>query len=95
MTGTLLLDVVPDPVSTGIGIMGLILVGVVVLILVAAVLTGFVFLVKRLTKTAGVSTHLVVGDACLNLASGASGSNPAKGQRINRTAQPENSPNQP
>ena len=68
----LLLDIAPDPVRSGIGFNGLILVGIVVLISVAAVLLGFVFLMRRLTKPAGVRTHLVVGDACLNLGSAAS-----------------------
>jgi len=90
----LLLDVAPDPVSTGIGITGLILVGTVVLISLAAVLTGFVFLIKRLTKPAGATTHLVVGDACLNPGGPAARSKPVTNQPINAGAQPENSPNQ-
>ena len=94
MPQILLLDIAPDPVSTGIGITGVILVGIVVLISVAAVLTGLVFLVKRLTKPAGAKTHLVVGDACLNLANVAS-SKRATNQRISPVAQPENNPNQP
>ncbi|HEV8590187.1 MAG TPA: hypothetical protein VGQ72_15070 [Pyrinomonadaceae bacterium] len=43
ITNFLLLDVRPDPVSTGIGVTGLILIGVVVLMLTAAAITGFVF----------------------------------------------------
>ena len=79
----LLLDVAPDPVSTGVGMAGLILVAVVVLMLTAAVLVGFVFLFKRLRRNG--STRLVVGDVCLNLDNAASQSNP----------QPQSSPNQP
>jgi hypothetical protein len=81
MTQMLLLDIAPDPVPTGIGITGLILVGIVVLVSVAVVLTGLVFLVKRLTKPSGATTHLVVGDACLNLGAAAS-SNRATVERI-------------
>lgn len=95
MTQILLLDVAPEPVSTGIGITGLILVGIVVLMLVAAVLTGLVFLFRRLTKTAGAGIRVVVGDACLNLDSLAPGSHRATGQRINPAAQPQSNPNQP
>ena len=84
MTQILLLDIAPDPVSTGIGITGLILVAIVVLLLVAAVLTGLVFLVKRLTKPAGATTHPVVGDACLNLGGAASRSNRVTSRPINR-----------
>jgi hypothetical protein len=86
MTHLLFPDVAPDPVSTGIGVTGLILVAVVVLMLTAAVLVGFVFLFKRLRRNdAGGSTRLVVGDVCLNLDNAASQSNP----------QPQSSPNQP
>ena len=95
MTHILLLDVAPEPVSTGIGIMGLILVGIVVLMLVAAVLTGFVFLFRRLTKHGGAVTRVVVGDACLNLGSLAPGSIRATGPRTNPAAQPQSNPNQP
>lgn len=85
MNHILLLDVAPDPVSAGVGIGGLLLIGVVVLMITAAVLVGFVFLFKRLRRNdAGGSTRLVVGDICLNLES-ASQSNP----------QPQSSPNQP
>ena len=81
-----LLDVAPDPVSAGIGIAGLILIGVVVLMITAAVLVGFVFLFKRLRRNgAGGSTRLVVGDVCLNLNNAASRPGP----------QPQSSPNQP
>ena len=86
MSHILLLDVAPDPVSAGIGIAGLILIGIVVLMMTAAVLVGFVFLFKRLRRNdAGGSTRLVVGDVCLNLDHAASQSGP----------QPQSSPNQP
>jgi hypothetical protein len=86
MNYILLLDVAPDPVSTGIGITGLVLIGIVVLMITAAVLVGFVFLFKRLRRNdSGGSTRLVVGDVCLNLDMAASQSNP----------QPQSSPNQP
>jgi hypothetical protein len=89
-----LLDIAPDPVRSGIGFTGLILVGIVVLILVVAVLAGFAFLIRRLTNRAGARTHLVVGDACLNLP-GIASSNRAVGKQIYAAAQPENNPNQP
>ena len=77
MNHILLLDVAPDPVSAGIGFAGLILIGVVVLMLTAAVLVGFVFLFKRLSRNdSGGSTRLVVGDVCLNLDRAASQSSP-------------------
>ena len=86
MNHILLLDVAPDPVSAGVGIVGLILIAGVVLMITAAVLVGFVFLFKRLRRNdAGGSTRLVVGDVCLNLVDAASQSSP----------QPQNSPNQP
>jgi hypothetical protein len=86
MNHILLLDIAPDPVSAGIGIAGLILIGVVVLMITAAVLVGFVFLFKRLRRNDfGGSTRLVVGDVCLNLDTAASQSSP----------QPQSSPNQP
>ena len=86
MNHILLLDVAPDPVSAGVGIAGLILIAIVVLMITAAVLVGFVFLFKRLKgNDAGGSTRLVVGDVCLNLDRAASQSGP----------QPQNSPNQP
>lgn len=50
MNHILLLDVAPDPVSAGVGVAGLILVGIVVLMITAAVLVGFVFLFKRLRR---------------------------------------------
>ena len=85
MNYILLLDVAPEPVSVGIGISGLILVAVVVLMLTAAVLVGFVFLLKRLRRNgAGGSTRLVVGDVCLNLDNAATQSG----------GQPQSSPNQ-
>jgi hypothetical protein len=95
MTQIFLLDIAPDPVSTGIGFTGLILVGIVVLVLVAAMLTGFIFLIQRLRKTAGARTHLVVGDSCLNLGSVGSRSNRVTSRPIGPIVQPENSPNQP
>ena len=86
MNHFLLLDVAPDPVSAGVGIAGLILMGIVVLMITAAVLVGFVFLFKQLRRNdAGGSTRLVVGDICLNLDNAASQTN----------AQPQSSPNQP
>jgi hypothetical protein len=86
MNYILLLDVAPDPVSAGVGIAGLILIGIVVLMITAAVLVGFVFLFKRIGRNdAGGSTRLVVGDVCLNLGNATSRSN----------AQPQSSPNQP
>ena len=91
----LLLDVAPDPVSTGVGVAGLVLIGIVILLLVGAVLTGFVFLLRRLTKNAGAGTRVVVGDACLNLDSLGFRSNRVTSQPITPVAQPENSPNQP
>ena len=82
----LLLDVAPDPVSAGVGIAGLILIGVVVLLITAAALAGFVFLFKRLRRNdSGGSTRLMVGDVCLNLDRAASQSSP----------HPQSSPNQP
>ena len=86
MKHILMLDVAPDPASAGVGIAGLILIGIVVLMITAAVLVGFVFLFKRLRRNdSGGSTRLVVGDVCLNLGNAASQSNP----------QPQTSPNQP
>ena len=86
MNHFLLLDVAPDPVSAGVGIAGLILIGVVVLMMTAAVMIGFVFLLKRLRRNdSGGSTRLVVGDVCWKLDSAASQTNP----------QPQSSPNQP
>ena len=86
MNHILMLDVAPDPASAGVGIAGLILIGIVVLMMTAAVLVGFVFLFKRLRgNDAGGSTRSVVGDVCLNLGNAASQSN----------TQPQTSPNQP
>ena len=84
MNHLLLLDAAPEPVSVGIGIAGFILVAVVVLMLTAAALVGFVFLLKRLRRS-GPGTRVVVGDVCLNLDSAAAPS----------AAQPQSSPNQP
>lgn len=86
MNHILLLDVAPEPVSAGVGIAGLILIGIVVVMITAAVLVGFVFLFKRLRRNdAGGSTRLVVGDVCLNLGNAASQSGP----------QSQTSPNHP
>jgi len=86
MMNILLLDVAPDPVSAGVGIAGLILIAVVVLMITAAVLVGFVFLFKQLRRNdSGGSTRLAVGDVCLNLDNVASQSGP----------EPQSSPNQP
>ena len=86
MNYILLLDAAPEPISVGIGVAGLILVAVVVLMITAAVLVGFVFLFKRLRRNdAGGNTRLVVGDVCLNLDNAASRAGP----------QPQSSPNQP
>ena len=63
----ILLDIAPDPVSTGDSVAGIVLIGIVVLLVVSAALTGFVFLLKRFTRASGVGTRVVVGDACLNL----------------------------
>lgn len=76
MTYLLLLDVAPDPVSTGIGIAGLAFVAIVVLMITTAVLVGAVFLFKRIRKTANQSARVVVGDVCLNLDSPAAQSVP-------------------
>lgn len=46
----LLLDVRPDPVPAGNGATGLILIGVVVLMLSAAAIVGFVFLLRWLLR---------------------------------------------
>jgi len=68
MIHLLLLDVAPNPISTGISTTGLILVAVVVFMITAAVLLAAVFLFKRLKTTSNRSgTRLVVGDVCLNL----------------------------
>ena len=85
MNYILLLDVAPEPVSTGVGIAGLVLIGIVVLMVTAAVLVGFVFLFKRLRRNGTGSTRLVVGDVCLNLDNAGSQAGP----------QPQSSPNQP
>lgn len=78
MNHILFLDVAPDPESMGIGVAGFVLIGIVVLMLVVAALAGFVFLMKRIRKTAdGADTRLVVGDVCLNLANVAPQSDPS------------------
>jgi hypothetical protein len=87
----LLLDIRPGPPSPGVGTGELIFVALVVLMLTGAAIAGFVFLVRRLTKTAGSGTRMVVGDACLNLDSAGVRSNAVPSQSV----QPENSPNQP
>ena len=50
-TDLLLLDAAPDPVSSGFGVAGLILVAVVVLTTSAATLVGFVFLLRGLLRS--------------------------------------------
>ena len=75
MSHLLLLDAAPEPVSTGIGIAGLVFVAVVVLMITAAVLLGAVFLFRRIRRTSDHGTRLVVGDACLNLDSATTQSN--------------------
>lgn len=65
MNHVLLLDIAPEPVTSGAGLAGLILIGIVVLMLTGAALVGFAFLLKRLTARG--SKRLVVGDVCLNL----------------------------
>ena len=50
ISALLLFDVTPDPVSSGVGVTGLILIGVVVLILSVAALVGFVFLLRWLLR---------------------------------------------
>ena len=62
----LLLDVAPDPVSTGIGIAGLVFVAIVVVLITAAVLVGAVFLFRTIRKSSDQSTQKVVGGASLN-----------------------------
>ena len=59
MNQTLLLDVAPDPVSTGLGVAGLVLIGIVVLLLAGSALTAFVFLFKRFTKTRAAGNRVV------------------------------------
>lgn len=50
MVKLLLLDLAPDPVSTGVGLTALILIGIVVLIIVALTIIGFVFLLRRFLR---------------------------------------------
>ena len=71
-----LLDAAPEPISTGIGIAGLVFVAVVVLMITAAVLVGAVFLFRRIRKTAEAGSRLVVGDVCLNLEGSRAQTNP-------------------
>jgi hypothetical protein len=63
----LLLDIRPGPPNSVGGAGELIFVAIVVLMLTLAAVGAFVFLVRRLRKTAGPGTRIVVGDACLNL----------------------------
>lgn len=91
----LLLDIRPGPPGPSVGTGELIFVALVVLVLTGAAIAGFVFLVRRLTKTAGPGTRMVVGDACLNLDSLGSRSNRATSPSITPVVQPENKPNQP
>jgi glycerol-3-phosphate acyltransferase PlsY len=95
LTRILLLDISPEPVATGGGVATLVLIGIVVLVLTTALLMGFVFVMRRLKKTTGAGTRVVIGDACLNLDSFGSRSNPITSQSIIPTAQPESNPNQP
>lgn len=46
----LLFDVRPNPVPTGAGVTGLILIGIVVLMLSAAAVAGFVFLLRWMLR---------------------------------------------
>ena len=71
-----LFDAAPEPISTGIGIAGLVFVAVVVLMITAAVLLGGVFLFKRIRKTGEASSRVVVGDVCLNLEGASPQTNP-------------------
>ena len=84
MNHLFVLDVAPDPVSTGIGIAGLVFVAMVVLMITAAVLLGAVFLFKRIRKPSErTSSRVMVGDACLNL------------DQATTSVSPHSSPNQP
>jgi hypothetical protein len=93
MNQILLLDVAPDPVSAGLSIAGLVLIGIVVFLLAGSAVTAFVFLFRRFMKTRAAGNRVVIGDACLNLDS--SRSNRVSSQPISPVTQPENSPNQP
>lgn len=66
MNVLLLLDVAPDPVSTGIGIAGLAFVAIVVVMLTAAVLLGAVFLFRRIRKASDPQSRLGVGQSSPN-----------------------------
>jgi hypothetical protein len=92
MIPILLLDISPDPVSRGGGVAALVLMGIVVLVVTAALLTGFVFLMRRLTKTGAGTRRVMIGDACLNLDSVGSR---VTGPPVIPAAQPENNPNHP
>ena len=88
MNHIFLLDLPPqgEPVSPDAGITGLILIGVVVLMITAGVLVGFVFLFRRLRRNdAGGSTRVVVGDVCLNLDNAAPQSSPQPQSRPNQS----------
>lgn len=95
MNQILLLDVAPDPVSTGLSVAGLVLLGIAVLLLAGSALTALVFLFKRFTKTRAASNRVVMGDAALNFDSLTPRSNRIPSQPISPVTQPENSPNQP
>lgn len=72
-----LFDAAPEPISTGIGIAGLVFVAVVVVMITAAVLLGAVFLFRRIRKTGEqASSRVVVGDVCLNLDGASTQTNP-------------------
>jgi hypothetical protein len=51
MSNLLLLDVAPDPVTPVTGIGALILIAVIVLMLTAATIVGFIFLLKRIRRS--------------------------------------------
>jgi hypothetical protein len=66
MMNPILLDVAPDPVSTGIGIAGLAFVAIVVVLLTAAVLLGAVFLFRRIRKAHNPPSRLDVRQSSPN-----------------------------
>ncbi len=85
MTYLLILDAAPEPISTGIGITGLVLVAIVVVMITTAVLVGAVFLFRAIKKTSDRNARMIIGDASLNLDNAASQSD----------SRPQTSPNQP
>jgi flagellar basal body-associated protein FliL len=50
ITNLLLLDVLPEPIPNPLGIVGLMLIVVIVLMLITAAITGFVFLLRWLMR---------------------------------------------